>query len=57
MRRVERGTTSRRRRVCELNGYEWFADEVFEIDRLLDRKVESQKVGRVRALETLLIVL
>lgn len=34
------------RQIVELNGYEWYADEKFEIDRLLDKKVEQVTVGK-----------
>ena len=33
--------------TCELNGYTWKANETFDIERLLDKKVEYQSVGKV----------
>ena len=35
--------------MCELNGFQWLASETFEIDRILDRKVERRRVGKVRS--------
>ena len=34
------------REIIELHGYEWYEDETFEIDRLLDKKVEELLVGK-----------
>ena len=34
--------------MCELNGFRWEASEKFEIERILDRKVERRVVGKVR---------
>jgi hypothetical protein len=55
-RRVEReeeGAGSKKRKatraICELNGYEWYADEKFEIERILDKKTEQYWVGKVSA--------
>lgn len=35
--------------MCEMNGYIWPASKTFEIERILDRKVEYFKVGKVSA--------
>lgn len=34
--------------TCELNGYIWQADEEFDIERLIDKKIEYRSVGKVR---------
>ena len=39
----------RARAICELNGFEWYADEKFEIERILDKKTEQYMVGKVSA--------
>ena len=35
--------------LCELNGYFWKPSEQFDIERILDRKVERRSVGKVRS--------
>lgn len=45
-RRVD-GAGGRRNNIRELNGFQWLAHEEFEIDRLLDKKVEKVYVGKV----------
>ena len=34
-------------RMCEMNGFTWPANKKFEIERILDRKVEYFTVGKV----------
>ena len=34
---------------CEIAGYWWKDGEIFEIERLLDKKVERRNVGKVAA--------
>ena len=45
------GTAGRKRKAdgwCEIAGYWWQAKETFDIEGLLDKKVEQVTVGKVR---------
>ena len=46
--RSERSTGNKKRKAGwnEFNGYWWQDDETFDIERILDKKVELRKVGR-----------
>ena len=35
-------------RMCEMNGYVWPATKTFNIEKILDKKVEKKAVGKVR---------
>ena len=43
------GSSKRRKIESNEHGYEWFADELFEIEHLLDKKMVTCQVGKGKA--------